>query len=337
MSFNYGCFLAPGNPLQLFGRRKAQEEFLPFVRYTFDDFEPSIHHDRIAYELEQIEKGLNKRLAIFLPPRHSKSELVSRRFPAWFLGKNPDKQMIFLTYANDFAEDFGRDVQEIMNGEEYARIFDARIRQDVAAAGRWRIENRRGVYRATGIGGQITGRGADVLIIDDPHKNREEADQEWARKKIWDSYRGTIFTRLQPNGAIILVQTRWHDDDLASRILRHAQDNDEVQDWTVLKMPALCEETGRDPINRVEGAALWPKWYNRDALLEIKATIGEREFSAQYQQSPTIDSGDFFQRDWLRYYDTLPPESELRFYGASDYATQVWDRDWETPFLRWLL
>ena len=151
-----------------------------------------------------------------MPPRHGKSELASRRFPAWFMGRNPDSSIIHASYGQELATDFGRDVREIVNSDEYAKVFEGKkLSQDATAANKWRIADHRGEYFAVGVGTAATGRGADLLIIDDPIKNREEADSLTERERVWGWFRSTAFTRLQPNAKIIVIQTRWHDDDLS--------------------------------------------------------------------------------------------------------------------------
>jgi predicted phage terminase large subunit-like protein len=239
---------------------------------------------------------------IFMPPRHGKSELASKRFPAWVLGRNPRRQIIAASYNSDLASDFGRNVRNIVAEPEFSEVFPGvTLAQDSHAAARLNT-NRGGAYVAAGVGTAVTGRGADIALIDDPFKDREEADSERRRDLVWDWYRSTLFTRLMPGGAIVLIQTRWHEDDLAGRLLATETD------WDVLELPALDSD----------GRALWPEWYDERALERIKATIGPREWSALYQQRPQPDEGTFFQRDWLKEWTEKP--KELNIYGTSDYA-----------------
>jgi predicted phage terminase large subunit-like protein len=275
---------------------------LPFISYTMPAFEAGAHHRQFAEALERVERGECKRLMVFAPPRHTKSEIVSRRFPAWYIGKNPDKQIITSSYAQELASDFGRSVRNIIETGEFRSIFgNVELAQDSAAANRWHT-SAGGSYIAAGVGGAITGRGAHLLVIDDPVKNREDADSETYRDRVWDWYRSTAFTRLMPGGAVVLVMTRWHDDDLAGRLLEHEGDQ-----WEVVTLQAMTD-----------GKALWPEWYDVEALDKIRATVGPREWSALYQQMPTPDEGDYFKREWVQYYDDVP--KHLRIYGASDYA-----------------
>lgn len=247
---------------------------------------------------------------VFMPPRHGKSEKASKRFPAWYLGRNPGRQVIAASYNSDLATDFGREVRNIMASPEYGDVFSGtRLRQDSRAADRMNTEQG-GAYFAVGVGTATTGRGAHLALIDDPFKDREDADSELQREKVWNWYRSTFYTRLMPGGAVVLIQTRWHEDDLAGRLLLQNRD-----EWTVLDLPAIS----------AAGEALWPEWYDLPALVRIKATIGAREWSALYQQQPQPDEGTFFQRAWLKEWTELP---KLRLYGTSDYAVTDGGGDW---------
>lgn len=260
------------------------------------------HHERICDRLEAVERGDIDRLMIFMPPRHGKSELASKRFPAWCLGRDPKRQIIAASYNSDLANDFGRNVRNLVNEPEFSQVFPGvTLAPDSQAANRMNT-NHKGAYVAAGVGTAVTGRGAHIALIDDPFKDREEADSERRRDLVWDWYRSTLYTRLMPGGAIVLIQTRWHEDDLAGRILEQ-----EADQWEVLELPAISPE----------GTALWPEWYPIEALERIKATVGPREFSALYQQRPQPDEGTFFRREWFQTWDKLP---EMRFYGTSDYA-----------------
>lgn len=281
-------------------RREARTSLLAFTSYTNPQYEAARHHRLIAAKLEAVERGEIDRLMIFMPPRHGKSELASKRFPAWCLGRNPKRQIIAASYNSDLANDFGRNVRNIVDEPEFREVFDVTLATDSHAANRMNT-NHGGAYVAAGVGTAVTGRGAHIALIDDPFKDREEADSERRRELVWDWYRSTLFTRLMPGGAIVLIQTRWHEDDLAGRLL------DSEGDWDVLELPAID----------ADGAALWPEWYNERALARIKATIGPREWSALYQQRPQPDDGTFFQRDWFKTWETKP---DLRYYGTSDYA-----------------
>lgn len=283
-------------------RREARKSLLGFTEYTNPLYASARHHRLICDRLEAVERGDCDRLMIFMPPRHGKSELASKRFPAWCLGRDPTRQIIAASYNSDLANDFGRNVRNIVDEPEFREVFpDVSLATDSHAANRMNT-NHGGAYVAAGVGTAVTGRGAHIALIDDPFKDREEADSERRRELVWDWYRSTLFTRLMPGGSIVLIQTRWHADDLAGRLL-----DAEGDQWEVLELPAIDDY----------GQALWPEWYDEAALARIRATIGPREWSALYQQRPQPDEGTFFQRDWFKEWETLPA---LRYYGSSDYA-----------------
>lgn len=287
---------------------RARRSLISFTEYTNPGYERAGHHQLIAEKLEAVERGDIDRLMIFMPPRHGKSELASRRFPAWYLGRNPSRHVISASYNSELSTDFGREVRNLIASNEFGDIFPGtRLAPDSKAADRMNT-NHGGAYFAAGVGTATTGRGAHLGNIDDPFKDREDADSETQREKVWNWYRSTFFTRLMPGGAIVLTLTRWHEDDLAGRLLEHQGRIEDGGQWTVLELPAIDKA----------GDALWPEWYPVPALERIKATIGPREWSALYQQSPQPDEGTFFQRDWLPSWDKLP--KNLRLYGSSDYA-----------------
>jgi predicted phage terminase large subunit-like protein len=256
----------------------------------------------ITAKLEAVERGEIDRLMIFMPPRHGKSELASKRFPAWCLGRDPKRQIIAASYNSDLANDFGRNVRNLVAEPEFGEVFPGvTLAPDSQAANRMNT-NHGGTYVAAGVGTAVTGRGAHIALIDDPFKDREEADSERRRDLVWDWYRSTLYTRLMPGGAIVLIQTRWHEDDLAGRLLEDGTDK-----WEVLELPALSKTN----------EALWPEWYPEATLQRIKKAIGPREWSALYQQQPQPDEGTFFKREWFKTWEKLP---NVRYYGTSDYA-----------------
>jgi predicted phage terminase large subunit-like protein len=290
---------------ELLARRKARAGLLAFTQYTNPAYAAAPHHALIAQKLEAVERGEIKRLMIAMPPRHGKSELASRRFPAWFMGRNADKQIIAASYNSDLANDFGREVRNIVDAPEFRALFDVTLAQDSKAANRWHT-NTGGMYVAAGVGTAITGRGADILLIDDPFKDREEADSELRRQRVWDWYTSTAYTRLMPGGAVIVINTRWHDDDLSGRLI-YEQDKGGDK-WDVLSLPAIGED----------GQPLWPEWYPLERLEQIRGVLPARDWNALYQQNPIPDDGDYFKGDWFGEYEVLP--ANLKTYGASDYA-----------------
>jgi predicted phage terminase large subunit-like protein len=245
-----------------------------------------------------------------LPPRHGKSELASRRFPAWYLGQNPDHQFLSFSASGDFAAEFGRDVRGVMASEEYATLFDTRLAEDSKAKGRWHT-NKGGVYYAVGVDGSVMGKGAHVALIDDPFGSIKDALSEATRENIWRWYTGTVYNRLMPGGAIVIINHRMHEDDLCGRLLE--QEKRGGDKWEVVKLPAI----------NPKGEALWPEAYPIEALNRIKAVTLPRDWSALYQQEPAPDTGSFYKREWFKNRYTVRPDvRELRIYGASDYATK---------------
>lgn len=303
----------------------AFSHLLPYVAYQWPHYQDAPHHRLICRKLEAVERGEIKRLMIFVPPRHGKSLLASTYFPAWYLGRNPDKYVITATYGQDLADDFGRQVKNQISDPAFQAIFPGvGLADDSRASRRFSVDgdtggieqstNRQGAYYAVGVGGPLTGRGAHLLIIDDPVRNREDADSETIRAKIKGWYTSTAYTRLMPGGAVIVIQTRWHEDDLSGWLLAEHQH----EGWDVVNLPALAE--GSDALGRDEGQALWPEQYDEQALANIQRAVGSRDWTALYQQRPAPDTGDYFRKDWIVPVDVIPPTSEMMIYGGSDYA-----------------
>lgn len=271
-------------------------------------YEPAEHTRLLVDHLEAVEHGDIKRLAVFMPPRHSKTFHVSERFPAWFLGRNPSRRVILSSYGAELAERASRVVRNLITDERWP-FPKVEVAQDSAAVNRWGT-NHGGEVIAAGVGGAMTGFGANVLIIDDPVKGRAEADSETFRESTWNWYLEVARTRLMPRGSIVVCQTRWHEDDLAGRILNSAG----AADWTVLNLPALAE--ANDPLKRAIGAPLWPAWFGPDELAEIKRDLtteqGARAWLALYQQRPTSIEGGMFKRAWFETRYDEPPACTLK-------------------------
>lgn len=286
-------------------RRKARTNLVDFTEYTYDRYQTANHHRMICEQLERVERGEIDRLMLMIPPRHGKSELASKRFPPWLLGRKPTDQIIAVCATADFASDFGRDVRNIMNSAEYKALFDTRLAEDSQSKGKWHT-NAGGVYYSVGIGGVLMGKGANTLLIDDPFASMADALSETTRNNVWEWYTGSAYNRLMPGGAIVLINHRMHEDDLCGRLL--AQQAAGGDKWEVVQLPAINESH----------EALWPEAYPIQALERIKKNTLPRFWSSLYQQNPTPDDGTFFLRDWIRWYDEAP--KHLRTYGASDYA-----------------
>lgn len=264
-------------------------------------------HEQIALKLEEavkrVENGEDVRLMIFMPPRHGKSDTATQKFPSWALGKHPDWPFIVASYSQELATDFGQGTRDLMERPNYHAIFKTRLRADTQAKAKWMTEEKGG-YTAVGVGGAITGRGFKIGIVDDPFKNREEADSPVTRESVHKWWRSTFYTRQEGNTAIILILTRWHDDDLAGRLLKEQAEAEKYGEgenydkWEVLQFKALAEE---DETNRKKGDALWPKKFSKTKLERTKRSLGGYEFSSLYQQNPIDEENQELKRDWLQY------------------------------------
>lgn len=272
----------------------CQNQLIPFASFVNIAYTPIWLHKEIARHLERVERGETIRVMLFVPPRHGKSELSSILFPAWYLGKNPDKEIIVASYSAELAEDFGYKTRNLVNEPEYRELFNTRLRADSKSRSKW-LTREGGGYTAVGVGGAITGRGADLLIIDDPVKNREEAESETIREKVWSWYTSTAYTRLEKGGSVILIMTRWHMDDLAGRLLEKQAEGDK---WEVIKFPAIATH---DELFRKEGEPLWEDKYNLEALVNIKNTIGNYDWNALYQQTPIATEDQEFKPEYYQY------------------------------------
>lgn len=274
----------------------SRERLLSFQVATSDKYDPNWHHELIGRELEKVEAFGDrdyKILLVFVPPRHGKSQQATIDFPAWYLGRNPQKEIITASYSAELAQDFGSKTREKVNSEEYKLIFpEVSLKEDQNAKGHWQTTEGGG-YTAVGVGGAITGRGADVLLIDDPIKNREEADSEVYREKVWSWFTSTAFTRLHPKGVAIVILTRWHLDDLAGRILTNFPKNR----IKIISFPAIATQK---EVKREVGEALWPKRYDLKALEEIKEAIGPYDWQSLYMGSPLLAENQEFKPQWIR-------------------------------------
>ncbi len=248
-----------------------------------------------------------------MPPGAAKSTYTSILFVAWYLANMPRDSVIAASNTAELAETWGRRVRNLV--AEHEVVLGVGLAQDSQAVGRWET-NQGGIYIAAGVRGTITGRRADLAIIDDPIRGHEDADSEEIREKTWLWYQAEVYSRLKPGGRIVLIQTRWHEDDLAGRLLEQMRTGGDR--WEVLSFPAIAEEN--DPLGRAPGEALWPEWENIEALERKRRNTAARIWSALYQQSPAPDDGTYFLAEWFKPYTEYPAKSTLRIYGASDYA-----------------
>ena len=291
--------------------QKCQNNFIDFVKEMWPAFIPGRHHDIMADAFERVANGTCKRLIINIAPRHTKSELSSYLLPAWFLGKYPDKKIIQTAHTAELAVGFGRKVRNLVANPHYQKIFpNVSLSSDSKAAGRWNT-NKGGDYFAIGIGGAVTGKGADCLIIDDPHSEQEAAIAA-ANPSIYDGvyewYTSGPRQRLQPGGAIVIVMTRWSKRDLCGQILKASSQKDGLDEWEVIEFPAIMPS----------GNPLWPEFWPLEELEKIKAELPVAKWNAQYQQNPTSEEGALVKREWWQIWEKDEPP-------VCEYIIQSWD------------
>ena len=258
------------------------------------------HHKLMAQHLDAVATGKTKRLMLMLPPGSAKSTYASILFAEYFLGCNPEMSVVAGSHTAELAERFGRRVRNHFSDEVHAALFNNKVADDNSSAGRWST-NEGGEYYACGVGGSVTGRRADCIIVDDPVRSREDADSERMREKAWDWYVNDLLTRLKPNGRIVICATRWHEDDLLGRILDRESD-----EWTVVKIPMEAYEG--DILGRAEGERLWPEWYT-DEMVEA-AQRDVRSWISLYQQEPRPQSGGEFKRHWIQHYGSVDSRNQ---------------------------
>lgn len=312
---------------ELIRRALARANLMEFTRYCYTNYIDGKHLEVLCEQLMKVEEYIRTdgksgigRLMINMPPRHGKSMHVSEHFISWFFGRNPSKRVILTSYGAELSESWSLKIRQMMEGNRFQSIFgktsawDYQVEVDPEArrVQSWEIKGETGGMAAVGVGGATTGKGAHLLVIDDPTKDREEADSDTIKKKIWDWYTGVARTRLMKGGAIVVVATRWTEDDLPGRLL-----DMQPEKWTHLNFPAICEDTG-DPLGRNIGEVLWPAMFDNKAMDEIKEDVGPRDWGALYQQRPTTADGEVFKSVWFNFGKTPPREDISRCY-------QVWD------------
>lgn len=301
----------------LMRQEAAYQDFRSFIAYTMPKYQFNWHHEVMIKRLNELAHQKNQRILIWMPPRHGKSELVSRRYPAWFLGRNPDSSVIACSYSSTLSDLFNRDVQRIMEDERYHEIFpdvlipDAPFSKKHPDNGKYKRTNgmfeligNSGYLLSSGVGGTITGLGADLFIIDDPVKNEEEAMSLVKRESVFSWFNSTAYSRLEDDANFLICQTRWHKQDLSGKLIEEIEYGGEK--WEVITLPAISgvERDVLDP--RDTGEPLWEDKYDLARLETIKRQVGARVWSALYQQRPVIEGGNIVKEDWFRYYTTLP-------------------------------
>jgi predicted phage terminase large subunit-like protein len=273
----------------------VKNDFMSFVKYVWPDFIEGSHHKIMAEKFNKVATGDLKRVIINMAPRHTKSEFSSYLLPSWMIGKNPKLKIIQATHTTELAVRFGRKAKHLIDSEEYQKIFQTKLREDSKAAGRWET-NEGGEYFAAGVGGSITGRGADLLIIDDPHSEQDALNAN-ALERTWEWYTSGPRQRLQPGGVIVVVMTRWNTKDLTGRLI-NAQKETKADQWEVIEFPAILPND----------KPLWPEYWKLEELEGVKAGLPIGKWNAQYQQNPTAEEGSIIKREWWNLWDKdLPP------------------------------
>jgi len=292
-------------------REKCQKSFMSYVKKMWPGFIHGRHHALMAKKFEEIAEGKLKRLIVNMPPRHTKSEFASYLLPSWFLGRFPEKKVIQSSNTADLAVNFGRKVRNLVQSEEYARIFpDVALRQDSKSAGRW-ATNKNGEYFAIGVGGTMTGKGADLMIIDDPHSEQEAAlaaGNPEVFNSVYEWYTSGPRQRLQPNGAIVIVMTRWSKADLTGKVLKSSGELGKDEEWEVIELPAIMPS----------GKPLWPEFWSLEELSALRDELPQAKWNAQYQQNPTAEEGAIVKREWWKIWEKEKPPS-------CEFTIQSWD------------
>ena len=272
-----------------------RDDFMSFVKYVWPDFIEGSHHKIMSEKFNRVASGELKRVIINMAPRHTKSEFSSYLLPAWMIGKNPKLKIIQATHTTELAVRFGRKAKHLIDSDEYQKIFHTKLREDSKAAGRWET-NEGGEYFAAGVGGSITGRGADLLIIDDPHSEQDALNPN-ALERTWEWYTSGPRQRLQPGGIIVVVMTRWNQKDLTGRLI-NAQKEAKADQWEVIEFPAILPS----------GKPVWPEYWKLEELEAVKASVAIGKWNAQYQQNPTAEEGSIIKREWWKIWEKdLPP------------------------------
>ena len=292
---------------------ESQKNFLKFVESVWPDFIEGAHHRVFASKLQEVAEGKLKRLIVNMPPRHTKSEFASNFFPAWLVGRNPKLKIIQTTHTGELAMNFGRKMRNLIDSAEYKKIFPkAALAPDSKSAGRW-TTTQGGEYFAAGVGGAITGRGADLLIIDDPH-SEQDALSAASMDNAYEWYTSGPRQRLQPGGSIVIVMTRWSERDLTAKVLKQQAFDTRADQWEVIEFPAIIESEKEGKPDK----ALWPEFWKIEELLGVKASLSAQKWSAQWLQQPTSDTISIIKRTWWKCW-------EKEKIPGLDYTIQSYD------------
>jgi predicted phage terminase large subunit-like protein len=325
----------------------ARDDLIEFCKYMQPDYKVGRHHRILADQLMAIERGPDAddgedRICVNMPPRHGKSQLVSIYFPAWFLGRNPDKKVMMVSHTTDLAVDFGRKVRNLLSEDSYRQLFpNVTLATDSKSAGRWNT-NFGGEYFACGIGSSIAGRGADLLLVDDPHSEQDVINGNFeVFQKAYEWFTFGARTRLMPGGRVAIVSTRWHLDDLVGRVTRDMIKNEGADQYNIIEFPAILDaeiteidEDGNEVV-RIIQKPLWPEFFDMAALLRTKASMPVFQWNSQYQQQPTAEEAAIVKREWwMRWEEESPPECDYIIMSL-DSAAETKTRNDFTALTIW--
>jgi predicted phage terminase large subunit-like protein len=314
---------------------RCRRDLVAFCQYMQADYKVGRHHKVLADLLMEIAEGKKDRICVNIPPRHGKSQLVSIYFPAWFLGKYPDKKVLMVSHTTDLAVDFGRKVRNIIDSDAYKAIFPTvGLASDSKSAGRWNT-SAGGEYYACGVGSALAGRGADLLLVDDPHSEQDVLNgnfEVFERAYEWFTYGAR--TRLMPGGRVAIVQTRWHMDDLTGRVVRDMTQNEMADQYEVVEFPAILDIEDKQT-GEFTQKALWPEWLPMTALLKTKASMPLFQWNSQYQQQPTAEEAALVKREWWRWWEKENPPTCEYLIMSLDAAAEKHNRADFTAITVW--
>ena len=315
--------------------KAAYDDLIDFCKLMMPDFIVGKHHRILADMLMAIERGEKDRVCVNIPPRHGKSQLVSIFYPAWFLGRNPNKKVMMVSHTTDLAVDFGRKVRNLIATNTYKSVFPTvSLAQDSKSAGRWNTHVG-GEYYACGIGSALAGRGADLLLVDDPHSEQDVINGNFqVFEKAYEWFTFGARTRLMPGGRVAIIQTRWHMDDLTGRLVRDMSQNDKSDQYEVVEFPAILDVLNPKTNKHVQ-KPLWPEFFDLEALLRTKASMPTFQWNSQYQQQPTAEEAALIKREWWQIWDTESPPKCEYIIMSLDSAAETHNRADFTALTTW--
>jgi predicted phage terminase large subunit-like protein len=311
-------------------------DLIEFCKHMQPDYKVGKHHRLLANLLMELADGLKDRVCVNIPPRHGKSQLVSIYFPAWFLGKYPNKKVMMVSHTTDLAVDFGRKVRNLIDTDDYRKIFPTvTLAADSKSAGRWNT-NAGGEYYACGIGSSIAGRGADLLLVDDPHSEQDVLNGNFeVFDKAYEWFTYGARTRLMPGGRVAIVQTRWHLNDLTGRVVKDMAQNDGADEYDVVEFPAILTVPDPSDPDKTIDKPLWPEFFDMKALLRTKASMPLFQWNAQYQQEPTAEEAAIIKREWWQLWEPEDPPPCEYLIMSLDAAAEAHNRADYTAITVW--